>query len=343
MLLIQLAALALLLAVSAYFALAESAITALSALRMKRLALLAPTLRSYFHDWLSHPHRLLSILMLGNNFVNFGFSSLAAVVALPLYHRWPRPVVNVAVWWVVTAFLLVGGEIVPKIIGRAYRERVAEMTLPLLSRLTRALFIVWGPLGWLIQRFAPTLNRAPVNLLTVVSLEELHHAVDESRASGQIPAESTEMFQRALAFSQKTVRDVAQPADRMDTLDLKILDRPGGAERFMDLLVETGRSRVPITAGGAFVGYLRTLEFFKSVRGAGSPDIPALVKPLTRVAPDRKAAEVLDEFRRTGEAIALVQSPGEPPEGLVTLEDILEEIVGDILDEFDLEEQGGTP
>lgn len=343
MTLLLLSLLAVLLVLSALFALTESAITTLSAIRMKRLAVVAPTLSPYFQEWLATPHRLLSFLMVGNNLVNFGFSSLAALLALPLHDRWPSDAVDVGVWLGVTAVLLVGGEILPKVVGRVYRERVAELVLPIVSRLSRGFFFVWGPIGWVLEKWAPQLHQAPVNPLTVVSLEELQHAVAESQATGQMTGESGDMFGRALALSQKTVAEVAHPLERLDTLALEVLDRPNGADLFQDLLVETGHSRVPVTRAGRLAGYVHIKDVLARVRTGDPVQIEPLIRPLRRVSTATRAVDLLSLFRTTGEAIALVETPGGEVRGWMTLEDLLEQIVGDILDEYDLEDQGGTP
>jgi CBS domain containing-hemolysin-like protein len=334
---------ALLLTLSASFALTESAITTLSAIRMKRLAVVSPSLSPYFHEWLANPHRLLSFLMVGNNLVNFGFSSLTAAAVLPLHTHFSREAVDVLVWLGVTAVILVVGEIVPKVVGRVYRERVAEATLPLMSRMSRGFFWVWGPIGWVLERWAPQLHRAPVNPLTVVSLEELQHAVAESQATGQMTGESGDMFYRTLALSQKTAVEVAQPPDRLVSLRLEILDRPNGEELFQDLLVETGHSRVPVTRDGRMLGYLHVKDVLTHARSGNAFQPEALMRPLHRVPPETRAVDLLHFFRTTGEAVALVETSEGRVQGWITLEDVLEEIVGEILDEYDLEEQGGTP
>lgn len=342
MIFLQLFVLVLLLGFTAYFSLVEAAITTLSALRMKKIVLLSPRLAPLFQDWLAKPHRLLSVLMVGNNVVSIGFSSLAAVAAVPLNDLLSRNAVSWAVWVLVTGSLVVVGEIVPKIIGRTYRERVAAGTLPFLSRATRALFVIWGPVGWAIERFAPGLHRAPVNPLTVVSLEELQHAVSESQAAGHFPEVSGDMFRRALALTRRTARDVAQPADRIDALALEVVDRPNGPDLFIDLLVETGRTRVPVTRGGRYVGYLNVMDFLATARSGRVPPIEAMVRPLRRVHPDTHALDLLEEFKKKGDGIALVGLAENEVGGLLTLEDVLEELVGEILDEYDREE-AATP
>lgn len=336
--LLQLVLLVFLLGLSAYFSLVEAALTTLSALRMKKIVVLSPRLAPLFTEWLANPHRLLSVLMVGNSLVNVSFSSLAAVAAVPLNAYFASSTVSGMVWVVVTGALVVGGEIIPKIIGRTYRERVAAGTLPLFSRFTRALFLIWGPVGWAIKRLAPALHRAPVNPLTVVSVEELQHAVSESQAAGHLPADAGEMFGRALAMTQRTAREVAQPADRIDALALEVLDRAQGADLFIDLLVETGRTRVPVTRGGRYVGYLNAMDFLGLARSGRVPPVEAMVRPLRLVHPNTKAMDLLEDFRKKGDAIALVGLSDTEVGGLLTLEDVLEELVGDILDEFDREE-----
>ena len=340
MIFLQLIILGVLLGGSAYFSMVEAAITTLSALRMKKIAVVSPRLAPLFQEWLANPHRLLSVLMVGNSLVNVSFSSLAAVAAVPLDNYFSPSTVGWMVWGAVTVCLVVGGEIVPKIIGRTYRERVAAGTLPFFSRATRALFVIWGPVGWAIKRFAPALHRAPVNPLTAVSLEELQHAVSESQAAGHLAPDSGEMFGRALAMAQRTARQVAQPADRIDALALDVLDRANGPDLFVDLLVETGRTRVPVTRQGRYVGYLNAMDFLASARSGRVPPIEAMVRPLRRVHPDTKALDLLEEFRKKGDAIALVGPADGAVEGLLTLEDVLEELVGEILDEYDREEAG---
>ncbi|MBL8023686.1 MAG: DUF21 domain-containing protein [Elusimicrobia bacterium] len=338
MIFLQLVVLSILLGLSGFFSMVEAAVTTLSALRMKKIVVLSPRLAPLFQDWLAKPHRLLSVLMVGNNLVNVSFSSLAAVAAVPLNGIFPRPVVSWTVWLVVTASLVVFGDIFPKIIGRAYRERVAAGTLPWLSSLARGLFLLWAPVGWGIERWAPALHRAPVNPLTVVSLEELQHAVAESEEAGHLTEDSGDMFRRALAMTQRTAREVAQPIDRLDALALEIADRPQGPELFVDLLVETGRTRVPVTRAGRFVGYLNVMDFLGAVRAGPLLSMEPMIRPLRRVGPETKALDLLEEFRAKGDGIAFVGPPDGATIGFLTLEDVLEELVGEILDEYDREE-----
>lgn len=337
MIFLEAAALAAFLSLSAYFALVEAAVTALSAVRMKKLAFTTPALLPHFQEWLEKPHRLLTVLMIGNNLVNVAFSSLAALAAIPLHRVLPSAVVHWAVWLLVTAALLVGGDIVPKIVGRTYRERVAVWALPLMARATRALAFLWRPLDWVLSRCAPSLHRAPVNPLQVVSLEELQQVAAESLAAGHLPRESGEMFHRALALTQKTAGEIARPVDDLDRLPLEILDRNAGGERFLDLLVETGRTRVPVTRGDRPVGYVNVFDVLREGDAVSGAGVDGLVRPLRWVAPTTRVVDLLEDFRRSGDPFAVVGTPAGELRGFLTLEDVLEQIVGDILDEYDRE------
>jgi putative hemolysin len=246
--------------------------------------------------------------------------------------------VSWTVWLLVTVSLVIFGDIFPKIIGRTYRERVAAGTLPFLSWIAQKFFWVWAPVGWLVRRWAPSLHHAPINPLTVVSLEELQHAVAESEVAGHLSEDASEMFRRALALTQRTAREVAQPLDRMDALALEILERVNGPELFVDLLVETGRTRVPLTRVGQLLGYLNVMDFLGAVKSGQIPLVEPLVRPLRWVGPDTQALHLLEEFRAKGDGIVLVGEPGGEVEGFLTLEDVLEELVGEILDEYDREE-----
>lgn len=337
----QAAGLFLLLAVSASFSLVEAAITALSALRIKKLSFVRPGFFPFFREWIERPHRLLTVLMVGNNLVNVAFSSLAAVAALPLNAVLPPALVSWAVWVLVSFLVLVVGDIVPKIVGRVYRERVVVWTLPVLWRLVRLSTVLWGPVDWALRRYAPLLHRVSADALAVVSVEEIQQAASESSAAGHLSKDSGDMLHRALALTLKTAGDIARPAAALESLPLELLSRPNGGALFLDLLVETGRTRVPVTRAGRPVGYVNVFDVLREGAGASGDGLESLVRPLRRILPDVRAGELLDEFRRTGDPLALVVTLDGQVRGFLTLEDLLEQIVGNILDEYDREEAEG--
>jgi putative hemolysin len=329
---------AVLLFMSACFSGTEAALTALSDLKMKRLSAEKPRLKGYFADWLGHPHRLLTSLLVGNNIVNMSLSSLAAVLAVPLTRRWPVHVVETTVWLAATVVILVGGEIVPKIIGRAYRERIAEWGMPAVDGFIRAMAPFWRPVEWVMGRW-PHREASPVGRLTAVSMEELLFLIGESQERGQVSADAGDMMKKVLSLSQKTAADILQPASRLETVALESLARIGGEERFADLLIETGHSRVPVTREDIPVGFIHVMDLMGAWRKGTVLALTGLIRRAASVPAAKPVTELLVEFQKTGHHMVFVNGPAGEFKGIITLEDVLEEIVGDILDEYDLEQK----
>ncbi len=339
MIILEVIVLSLLLIVSAFFSASETAITALPQIKMKQLSVLHPSLTKHFHEWLSRPHRLLIAILVGNNAVNLAVSSLGATLILPTVISLPSWLVEIILWITTTGILLVFGEIVPKIVGRTYAERLSVFALPVLGRLSDACAKALRPATWVLDRVTRGLE-APVNKLTALSLEELHHIIDESEASGYVSKESGVMMDRAMSLSRRTVGDILQPASAIDSVALESLDRGGdNKELFVDLLVESGRSRVPVTRAGVPVGVIHVMDLLKEWRTGQVDSLEKLIRPVISVPPAKAVSDLLAEFQKSGEHLALVEKEGGEFLGMVTLEDILEEIVGEIVDEYDLEKK----
>ncbi len=340
MLLLECVLLMLLFGFSSFFSASETAITALSAFRMKQLSVLRPELRSFFSDWLEKPHRLLATILIGNNFVNVAISSLMAVMVVPLAVYVPKQFLDFMVWLAATAILMVLCEITPKIIGRVFCERISEKSLPVLSQLTRLFFLFWGPLGWILKKTAPKLAAPPANRLTTFNLEELRHIIGESQAMGEVPGDSGEMMKRVLELPQRAVSDIMQSFKDVDFLNIERLDKADSpVDLFVDLMAETGHTRIPVFREGAPIGHVNVLNLLKKGY-SGALSVPEdLIRPVRYVSADKKVLELLGEFQRSGDHLALVKGTDGQLQGLVTLEDVLEEIVGEILDEYDLEKK----
>jgi putative hemolysin len=336
MVLIEAAVLALLFTASAFFAAAEAALTALSSLRMKKIGAFQPRLVAHFSRWLSKPHELLITILVGNNLANMAFSSLTGALFLPLLAGVPAG--EILVWLAASALVLIFAEIVPKIVGRVYAERIASRALPPLWGMARLLTFLFVPAQWLIARTGKGLE-APVNRLTALSLEEMQHVIQETEAAGQVPRESGEMMARVLSLHRRTVADILQPAHAVDSAPLEMLDAGGSEELFVDRLVESGRSRVPVTRAGVPVGVLHAMDLLKEWKEGRVESLEGLVRPARWVPPSKEVAELLADFQKSGDHMALVEGEGGEFLGLATLEDVLEEVVGEILDEYDLEQK----
>jgi CBS domain containing-hemolysin-like protein len=320
---------------SMLFSAAEAALTALSTLRMKRLSVERPSLTPALSEWITHPHRLLTTLLVGNNFVNVAASSLFYTMLLPVRTVLPPRVFDALMWLSATALFVAGAEIIPKIIGRAYRDRICAWGLPVLARMKDGLFFIWGPVGWALGKAAPRFAVAPANPLMVTSLEDLHHALTESESQGDVPPDAAAMIRRAVQLPERTAGQIMQPAVKVDGLSLDLLGGRRPPDFYVDVLIEAGRTRLPVFKKGEPVGYVNALDLM-AVEAA--PPLEKILRPLRRVRPEEKVLDLLHTFKSSGDPIAAVQD-GDRFLGLVTLEDVLEEVVGEILDEYDLEQK----
>lgn len=334
MLLFQLTLFLALFFLSMLFSAQEAALTALSSLRAKKLSLVNPALRPALSEWLSHPHRLLTTILVGNNFVNVAASSLFYAMALPLSAHVPERLLDVLLWLTATVLFVAGGEVLPKIVGRTYREALCTWGLPVINPLKQALFLFWGPVGWALKKTAPRLAQAPINPLMVTSLEELHHALQESESQGEVSTDDADMIRRTMALTVRTASQIMTPAAKVDGLSLDLLGGKRSPDFYVDMLVESGHTRVPVFKKNRVAGHVKVTDLLDA---AQAPVLEKILRPLQSVPPDMKVLDLLQLFKVTGEPVAAVQAEDGGFLGLVTLEDVLEEIVGEILDEYDTE------
>ncbi|HOW27735.1 MAG TPA: hemolysin family protein [Elusimicrobiota bacterium] len=330
-----------LLACSAFFSGSEAALTSLPSLKAKKIFTLHPALSSHISTWFHRPHYLLTTILLGNNIVNMSLSSLMVTMALPLAiyvrHEW----LELIVWIATTFILLVFGDIIPKIVAQTHPDLVSRRTLPLLGFCSVLFFPVFRPILWFIETFFPSLRVPPVSKRLSLTFEEVQSLIHESETKGHISNESGEMMRRVLEARQRTVADILQPLQRVDSVPLDLIHpKIHRDELFVDLLVETGRTRVPVFEEQKFVGYIHVLDLLRRWSSGKTPLKELVRKPLS-VDPQTSLYDLLTLFRNSGEQLAFVESADGKLDGVVSLEDVLEEIVGEILDEYDLEEKKG--
>lgn len=225
---------------------------------------------------------------------------------------------------------VVVGEMIPKNVALAGPERAAMALVPLLLTITRAL----RPLIRVMEAIAKALVRLfrvePKNELTsAFTAEEVHHIVAESRREGLIEAEQHGLVGAALEFSDKDAIDVAVPLDSLVTLPLTAT--PDDVER---LVAKKGFSRYPVVdASGSLTGYLHLKDVLYA--DGSERDLPVPVKRVRKLATVRPAdevEEVLATMQLTGAHLARVVDEDGRDLGVVFLEDVLEELVGEVTD-----------
>ncbi len=292
------------------------------------------------------PGRFLAVIQIGINFLGFLASAFAAISLVGGMEAWLAtfgPLETVAggialvvVTGLLTIFTIVFGELVPKQIGLAHAERVAIST----SRLIDVLGVVFGPLvgflTWTTRRIS-RLFGADVAADERISAEELRLIIEQGGEQGILEAEEEQMIQAVIELGDLRLHEVMVPRIAMVTL-------AAGAtmEQAIDTVVDEGHSRIPVYEESIdqIVGILYAkdlLPFLKESAGE-RPALLTLLRTPVFVPESMSVDDLLHEFQRRKVHLAIVLDEYGGTAGLVTIEDLLEEIVGEIQDEYDEEE-----
>ena len=315
-------ALIALVAMSAFFSASETAFTSLNRARLKAMAnggdRRAAKVLALSEDY----DRLLSGILVGNNIVNILSASLATVLFVRLIGGAGVSVSTA----VMTVVVLMFGEIAPKTIAKDRPEKVALAFYPLLNAilvlLTPIIFLTtcWQKLVYRV--FRPTDDRG-------ITEEELITIVEEAESGGEIDEHESELIRSAIEFNDMTAEDILTP--RVDIVAAALHSTPDEIARIFE---KSGRSRIPVYEDSIddIVGILHEKDFYR-LRGK-VPLKEMMSEPLC-VVPSTQLAVLLKLLQRTKNHMAVVMDEYGGVVGIVTMEDILEELVGEIWDEHD--------
>ncbi len=296
----------------------------------------------------ANPGRFLAVIQIGINFLGFLASAFAAVslvddVALSLPSIGPlagaataRAVSLVVVTILLTLFTIVFGELVPKQIGLAHAERVAMST----ARFMEFLGSVFGPLvtilTWVTRRIS-RLFGADVAADERISSEELRLIIEQGGEQGILEAEEEQMIHAVIELGDQRVHEVMVPRIAMVTLTTSVT-----MEEALDTIIEQGHSRIPVYEDtiDEIVGILYAKDLLPFLRPGGPPPPPlrSILRTPVFVPESMTVDDLLHELQRRKVHLAIVLDEYGGTAGLVTIEDLIEEIVGEIQDEYDVEE-----
>src|SRR6266550_5289569 len=288
----------------------------------------------------SDPPRFISAMQLGVTLTSLAIGALGEPV---LAHRF-EPVLATALavvlaLLIITFLHVVIGELVPKGIALGHPERTALFV----SAPVRAFFTALGPLIWVLQRSTEIVLRAlgeepPGAEHEAHSEVELRMLLSSSAEQGEIERGEQEMVTRVFDFADKQASDVM--VARPEVVAISIEMPP---EEALKAVLESPYTRYPVYRESLddIVGVLHIRDLIEAMhdRGISLVDLESLVRPAYMVPETKDLGALLTEFRRTNQHLAVVIDEYGSMEGIVTLEDLLEEIVGEIEDEFDLPDE----
>ena len=334
---VELVAVVLLILLNAFFVAGEYALVTVRRTRMKELADEGSRTARSVVKITSDPPHFIAAMQLGVTLTSLAIGALGERVLSEFFDQWLATVLAVLLAFLIITFLhVVVGELVPKGIALSYSERVALAV----SSPVRLFFFVFKPLIWVLQRSSEGAQRAigidPSFSEGVAHSEaELKMLLEVSTEHGEIEKDEREMLYKVFDFAEKEVADVMVP--RPDVAGLAIDLAP---EEAMAAMLEAPYTRYPVYRETLddIVGILHVRDLVASFHngGGGAVALADLLRAPYVVPETKDLGALLADFRRTSQHIAVVVDEYGATAGIVTLEDLLEEIVGDIEDEFDL-------
>ena len=320
---------------SAFFSGSEIAYTSLNKLRMKEDAeglSMAEKVMRYIYK---HYDRALSTILIGNNLVNIAATSIATVLAVNLAASMDGKITDdmasTITTFVMTVLILIFGEITPKIIARRASEGFAKIAaLPL-----RVLMVIFFPLVWLTTLIVDTMSvlwRKSEEEDVTITEEEFENILDTVEDEGVIDETQTDLLQSALEFTDLDAADILTP--RIDVIGFEIHD---SMEYILQTISETQFSRYPVydRTIDHIVGVLIVKHLLKELMDDENVKLESLLLEPVYIPKTMKLHSIMNEFRRNQTHMAVVADEYGGTMGIVTMEDVLEELVGEIWDEND--------
>jgi len=326
--------LGLLLLFSAVFSAAETAFFAANRLRLRQRAEAGEGAARLACGLLDEPARVLTTLLVADNIANVGASVLAAVLFV---QRFGPTRAALYAFLVMSALLLVVGEIAPKTVAARHADALAVVMarpLHLLSRLLSPLIRVLSLATSVVVR--PLGGRVNVNA-PMVTEEEIRMLVKMGEEEGVIEHEEREMIHSIFEFGDTVAREVMVPR-----IDMVTLEDGATVLEAAQLILQTGHSRLPVFHGSVdnIVGVVNVKDLLRPLTaGQMSTPVTEVLRPAYYIPESKRLDELFREMQRRKVPLAIVVDEYGGTSGLVTVEDLLEEIVGPIMDEHDVEER----
>jgi putative hemolysin len=319
-------ALVILLALSAFFSASEVAFLSLTDAKVDTMVKKGVPRATRIRKLKQNPRRLLVTILIGNNIVNIAAASLATVVATAYF---ASGAIGIATG-VMTMLVLIFGEIVPKSYATNHHKRFALFSEPFL----RILQWVFFPLIILFEGL--TTLFAGKHMPEKISEEELKAMAKAGAKQGTIEKEERVMLERLFEFNDITAEDIMTPRVQMQYLEQSI-----SVEAAAKHIASHPHTRFPVVQDSpdTLVGFVHSRDVLLAyISETEHTSIESIVRPILRVPKQLPLDDLLKEFQKAQVHMAIVLDEYGGTEGVVTLEDVLEELVGEIVDEHDIED-----
>ena len=309
---------------SGYFSATETAFSSLNRIRVKNLAEKGDKKAKLVLDLLENFDSLLSTILIGNNIVNIACASVATLLFVRLLGEEQGPSVATIV---ITIVVLIFGEVTPKSIAKENPEKFAMFAAPFLN----VLMIILTPFNFLFIQWKKLISKIfhTENDYSITE-EELLTIVEEAEQEGRIDEQESSLIRSAIEFSEQEAIDILTPR-----IDIVGVSYDATKEEIAQVFEETNYSRLPVYKESIdhIIGILYQKDFYNLDDEETS--FEHIIRPALFITESKKIGELLQELQNKKSHIAIVLDEYGGTTGIVTLEDILEELVGEIWDEHD--------
>ena len=342
--LVEILVIAIMIVLNGFFACSEFAIISVRKSRVAQLVDEGDKRAQLIEVLQQDPHRLLAVVQVGVTLTGATASTMGGIIAVDYLRPWfqslgigvlahaGEPVAVTAMVVIISYLLLILGELVPKAIGLQYADAIAlrvARPISVLSRVASVLVTLLTVSSKAVMR----LLRIPANREPFISREEVQHIVAEGQESGVFSETEHEYIRNVFEFTHTCVREVMVPRTRMVALDLAAT-----RDQVVATLLENMYSRYPVYRGSIeeIAGVVHGKDILGRLVAGEQLDLVAIMLPPVFVPEGKKVNELLKEMQRSRNQMVLVVDEYGGLSGLVTTEDLIEELVGEIEDEHDV-------
>ncbi len=318
---------------SAFFSCVETAFSCANKIRLKSQADNGNK-RAVTALWVSDNFdRVLTAILIGNNVVNLGCSSIATVLCMDLFHNYGAAIATGAT----TLLVLTFGEVIPKCFGKEASDSIVLYTASILKALTYILLpfvYCFTGIKTLVMKLAKIKKDQPS-----VTEDELKYIIESIEEEGILEEQESEMVQSALEFDEKTALEILTPR-----VDVVCIDAEDDEDTIKDIIMKERYSRIPVYEESIdnIIGILQTRDYLEALTQGEKVDIKELLTEVHFIYKSRKLSDILADFKAKKLHMAIVTDEYGGMLGIVTMEDLLEELVGEIWDEDEEEERTFT-
>ena len=307
---------------SAFFSSSETAITAPSKVRIKAMADSGNKAAKVAFKLMDNFDRSITDILVGNNIVNLAMGSISTILAI---HAGISPTV---ITICITAIVILFGEVIPKALAKETSEAYTlKIAVPL-----KFISLVLTPISVIFALISKGLTKLFAKEEPSVTEDDVIEIIEDMEEEGSIDSDESRLLYSAFEFDDVSVIDILTDRRDMLCLDVELSD-----EEILDVIKNSPYSRLPVYKGNIdnCIGVLRIREYLESYFRGEKPELRKLLDTPLFVSPDTKIDELLSVMKRIRKPFALVKTRSNRIIGLVTMEDMLEELVGEIWDEND--------